>query len=79
MRSVEKTLGWNTTRRGLLKTTGALVGVSALAPAVSAPFISTARAQTKTLKIMQWSHFIPEYDTWIDAFARDWGTRTASQ
>jgi multiple sugar transport system substrate-binding protein len=25
------------------------------------------------LKILQWSHFVPQYDTWFDAFAQDWG------
>jgi multiple sugar transport system substrate-binding protein len=63
--------GWS--RRDFLKTTSAIAGAAGLAPAVAAPFVSTALAQTKTLKIIQWSHFIPEYDKWIDAFAKDWG------
>src|SRR5215470_8607568 len=63
--------GWS--RRTFLKTSGAIAGAAGLAPAVAAPFVSTALAQTKTLKIIQWSHFIPEYDKWIDAFAKDWG------
>lgn len=25
------------------------------------------------LKILQWSHFVPQYDVWFDPFARDWG------
>lgn len=25
------------------------------------------------LKILQWSHFVPSYDTWFDAFAQAWG------
>ena len=25
------------------------------------------------LKILQWSHFVPRYDTWFDAFAKAWG------
>ncbi len=25
------------------------------------------------LKILQWSHFVPQYDTWFDPFAEDWG------
>jgi multiple sugar transport system substrate-binding protein len=63
--------GWS--RRDFLKTTSAIASAAGLAPAVAAPFVSTALAQTKTLKIIQWSHFIPEYDKWIDAFAKDWG------
>lgn len=25
------------------------------------------------LKILQWSHFVPQYDVWFDPFAKDWG------
>jgi multiple sugar transport system substrate-binding protein len=25
------------------------------------------------LKLLQWSHFVPQYDVWFDAFAEDWG------
>ncbi|MBI2845788.1 MAG: extracellular solute-binding protein [Chloroflexi bacterium] len=25
------------------------------------------------LKILVWSHFVPRYDEWFDAFAKDWG------
>ncbi len=25
------------------------------------------------LKILQWSHFVPAFDTWFDQFAADWG------
>src|SRR5262247_1769473 len=63
------------TRRDFLKTIGIAAGAAGLAPTVSAPFVSTASAETKTLKILQWSHFIPEYDRWIDGFARDWGKK----
>ncbi len=27
----------------------------------------------KTLRILQWSHFVPSDDTWFDAFAKTWG------
>jgi len=63
------------TRRSFLKTTGAIAGAAGLAPAMSAPFVSTAFAQTKALSIVQWSHFVPEYDTWFDKFAKDWGEK----
>ncbi len=61
------------TRRGFLKRAGAAAGAAGLAPAISAPFIADALAQAKTLRILQWSHFVPQYDTWFDAFAKDWG------
>ncbi len=60
-------------RRRFLAKTGSGLALAGLAPALFAPFVARARAATKTLKIIQWSHFVPAYDTWIDAFARDWG------
>jgi len=36
-------------------------------------FPLNALAADKTLKILQWSHFVPSYDTWFDAFAKAWG------
>ena len=27
------------------------------------------------LKILQWSHFVPQHDTWFDPFAKAWGTQ----
>jgi multiple sugar transport system substrate-binding protein len=39
-------------------------------------FPERALAQRKTLKIMQWSHFVPGYDKWFDGtFTREWGAR----
>ena len=45
------------------------------APVLSAPFVSRAMADTKTLSIVQWSHFVPEYDKWFDNFAKEWGEK----
>jgi len=38
-------------------------------------FPSRAAAAQKTLKILQWTHFVPAYDRWFDDFAREWGQR----
>jgi multiple sugar transport system substrate-binding protein len=62
-------------RRSFLTTTGLGLTAAGLAPAISRPFISRAYAQTKTLTIVQWSHFVPAFDTWFDKFARDWGEK----
>jgi multiple sugar transport system substrate-binding protein len=59
------------TRRRFLKASGA----AGLAPALAAPFVSRALADNKSLSIVQWSHFVPAYDTWLDAFAKDWGEK----
>jgi multiple sugar transport system substrate-binding protein len=60
-------------RRGFLTSAGLGVAAAGLAPAISAPFVSRAWAQTKTLTILQWSHFVPAFDVWFDKFAHDWG------
>jgi multiple sugar transport system substrate-binding protein len=75
MRSGGKISTSAVTRRGFLKRVGAAAGAAGLAPAVSLPFVSTALAQAKTLKIIQWSHFVPQYDKWFDGFATEWGKK----
>ena len=53
-------------RRDFIKLTGS--GALALG-AGSGPFFlfpERAAAEQKTLKILQWSHFVPAYDTWFD-------------
>ena len=61
------------TRRRFLKQTGLTLAAAGAAPVISTPFISSALADTKTLSIVQWSHFVPAYDKWFDQFAKDWG------
>ena len=63
------------TRRSFLTRAGVGIAAAGMAPVVSAPFVSRAFAQTKTLTIVQWSHFVPAFDTWFDKFAQDWGTK----
>jgi multiple sugar transport system substrate-binding protein len=63
------------TRRDFLKTSGVVAGAAGLAPALSAPFVSRALADNTSLSIVQWSHFVPAFDTWFDKFAKDWGDK----
>lgn len=49
-----------------------LVGVSAVA-AAAGPTLLRAQGQSGTLRILQWSHFVPSYDTWFDRYAQQWG------
>src|SRR5215469_12816131 len=63
------------TRRRFLKETGLTLAAASAAPVLSTPFISRAFADTKTLSIVQWSHFVPAYDKWFDQFAKDWGAK----
>src|SRR5690348_6968438 len=62
-------------RRRFLKDTGLTIAAAGAAPVLSAPFVREALAADKSLSIVQWSHFVPEYDTWFDKFAKDWGEK----
>ncbi len=59
------------TRRRFLKTLAA----AGAAPIVYAPFISRGLAADKALSIVQWAHFVPDYDVWFDKFAKSWGEK----
>ena len=56
------------TRRTFLKLTGA-----AAASATLGPGLVRAQGSGGTLRILQWSHFVPAYDTWFDVYAQEWG------
>ncbi|HEY5281064.1 MAG TPA: twin-arginine translocation signal domain-containing protein, partial [Pseudolabrys sp.] len=62
-------------RRRFLKDTGLTLAAAGAAPMLSAPFVREAMAADKSLSIVQWAHFVPEYDTWFDKFAKDWGEK----
>src|SRR5690606_347101 len=66
--AMEKFVSSRISRRRFLKWTGA----AALA-AGAAPYLNRVRAQSGTLRILQWSHFVPAYDTWFDQYAVQWG------
>jgi multiple sugar transport system substrate-binding protein len=62
------------TRRQLLRTAGSV----ALAAGVGASILIPGRAsaQQKTLKILQWKHFVPAYDKWFnETYTREWGEK----
>ncbi len=63
------------TRRDFMKAAGA----GAVAAGLTGPTIFIPRqasAAKKTLRILQWSHFVPRYDTeWFDSFTQKWGKR----
>jgi multiple sugar transport system substrate-binding protein len=62
-------------RREFIKTTGAGAVAAGLGPFFLFP--ERAQAQQKTLKILQWSHFVPDYDKkWFDTvFTKEWGQK----
>src|SRR3989440_8535500 len=55
-------------RREFVTTTTGAAAAAALGPTV------WIKRPQKTLKILQWSHFVPSYDVWFDKYAKDWGT-----
>ncbi|MBI3457525.1 MAG: extracellular solute-binding protein [Candidatus Rokubacteria bacterium] len=60
------------TRRSLLRT----AATAALAPLAPTVFARRAHGKGGTLRICQWTHFIPAFDEWFDdKFARDWGEK----
>ena len=68
----------STSRRQFLKSVSA--GTLAIAGLSSSWGIPQAGAQPKTLKILQWSHFVPRYDEWFDKkFTREWGDKHNTQ
>ena len=61
-------------RRQLLRMASAL----ALAAGVGAQYHHPwpRQRQQKTLKILQWKHFVPGYDTWCnDRYVKEWGEK----
>ncbi|MEA2931384.1 MAG: multiple sugar transport system substrate-binding protein [Actinomycetota bacterium] len=40
---------------------------------VTSTLVQPATKLSGDLKILQWSHFVPRHDKWIDPFAQDWG------
>src|SRR5712672_1379873 len=71
----EEKKGKGVSRRDFMKIAGAGgIAAGSLGPAFL--FAERAAAQQKTLKILQWSHFVPAYDTWFDGtFAKQWGEK----
>ena len=55
------------------------VGAGALTTGIGANVIIPRRAHAaqRTLKILQWVHFVPAYDEWFnETYVKGWGKRT---
>jgi multiple sugar transport system substrate-binding protein len=67
--------GTGVSRRDFIKIAGTGgMAAGALGPAFLFP--ERAAAQQKTLKILQWSHFVPAYDQWFNnTLAKQWGEK----
>jgi multiple sugar transport system substrate-binding protein len=45
------------------------------APAASGSGTAAPKTLSGDLNILQWSHFVPDFDTYLDKWAADWGTK----
>jgi multiple sugar transport system substrate-binding protein len=65
------------TRRQFIKTT---ITGAALAGTGNLIFPRYGAARSKTLKIMQWIHYIPGYDKWFnESYVKEWGARNDTE
>ena len=61
-------------RRDFIKAAGSVALVAGVGANIIVP--SRARAQQKTLKILQWNHFVPGYDKWFNnEYIKEWGEK----
>ena len=71
---MSKQSGRKISRRKFVKLSGGAVAAAGMTSAFLFP--QRALAQQKTLKIVQWSHFVPGYDKWFDnTFTKEWGAK----
>jgi len=69
-----KKRGLGVSRRNFMK----LAGAGSVAAGMGSAFLfpERAAAQQKTLKILQWSHFVPAWDKWFnETYTKDWGQK----
>ena len=75
----EGLLAANVTRRDFVKKAGLFTLSASSLPTIllacSTGGGTTTKKGPKTLKILQWSHFVPAYDKWFDPWVRDWGAK----
>src|SRR6202165_4865473 len=74
---MSKQSGRKISRRKFVKLSGGAVAGGGMTTAFLFP--TRALAQQKTLKIVQWSHFVPGYDKWFDnTFTKEWGAKNGT-
>jgi multiple sugar transport system substrate-binding protein len=63
-------------RRTFIKTAGAGALGTVLGPSIIIP----GCAKKKTLKIIQWNHFVPGYDKWFnETYVKQWGEKNGTE
>jgi multiple sugar transport system substrate-binding protein len=65
-------------RRRFIEAAGAVGVAAALGPFIAPR--SASGAAKKTLKILQWNHFVPGYDKWFDGtYVKEWGAKNDTE
>lgn len=73
---MRRSKGAGISRRDFVKTLGAGAVAAGAGPMLLRTAPVYGQAPKKTLKILQWSHFVPEYDKWFDGvFCKQWGQK----
>ncbi|MGH7904197.1 MAG: ABC transporter substrate-binding protein [Candidatus Dormibacteraceae bacterium] len=71
--------GRQISRRAFVRSGGLLAlgagAVPTLLAACGSGTTPTKSSGPKSLKILQWSHFVPKYDTWFDPYAQSWAQK----
>ncbi len=66
-------MGQRFTRRQMIKAAGTATAAGLLLP-------RKGRAAKKTLKILQWNHFVPGYDDWFNKkYIKEWGEKNDTE
>src|SRR5258708_21863142 len=68
-------------RRGLTRRDIIKAATSAVLAASAVPFFHVRPARAaRTLKILQWSHFVPGYDKWFNnSYVKEWGQKNDTE
>src|SRR2546425_5491948 len=64
----------NLSRRDFVRKTGLGMATASLATMLASRQ-APAQIRGTSLRILQWSHFVPAYDVWFDKFAQEWGDK----
>jgi len=69
--------GRNVPRRTVIKAASAVAISASVGPFIRT---GTARAAAKTLRILQWVHFVPAYDKWFNnEYIKEWGQKNDTE
>ena len=67
-------------RRKFVGQAGVALVAGAFPCLACAPRETKAGAAKKTLRILQWSHFVPRFDAWFDGvYTKEWGARNGTE